>query len=538
MKRYLYILIPVALLVGLIAWRLRTKTSEQAQQNKAAQARKNAPANVTVVAAQRQDLVQSYESIGNVESPFNVKLASKITGRIDYLQAREGDRVRAGQLLVRVDPSEILGQVAQGQATVAEAQQRLAQAQMTTNSTDVTIASQISQSRATVASNQANYQQVKQNYAAQVAAAHAAVVDAQGRVNTADAAISSANAAIRSAKANLANCVVLYNRTYNLYKQGFVAAQDVDNARTQRDIQKAAVDTAQQQLSSAQSQKGSAQAQEQASQDQADITATKGKADIEAARQAVLQAQAALRTAVSNRAQAPAYRANLRALQAAVVAAQGQLANAQAQLVNTDLRSSIDGVVTARSADPGATVTAGQTLLTILSNGMVYVTTPVPEEQIRFIHNGMIGQAVFDALPGRRFSGRVTQVYPSADPTTRQFSVRITLSNPQGLIKPGMFARVTFITQRTLGALVVPREAIKQGKTGDYVVVVDEKGVAHRRPVQVGVDDGAVIQVLSGLNVGEQVVTLSLQPVRDDQKVKSAPPVGGGSTGASSGGGR
>lgn len=515
------IIIPILLLGGLIAWRLGAKKKETAQRNQAATARKNAPANVTVVPATVRDIVETYQAVGSVESPFNVRLAAKITGRVDYLQVREGAKVTQGEVLARIDSSEVAATVAQQQANVAEAQGRLTQAQLTTSSTNVGIASQIAQQRATQASAQADYNQQRQNYASQVAAANAAVTAAQGSVTNVRSTIRNAEATVRSAQANLNNAQVKLNRTLDLYKQGFVAAQDVDDARTQVSVQQGAVDVAKGQLAGAQAQLGSSQAQLQATQEQASIVSVKGKSDIEAARQKVLQAQAAVTLAVANRAQTPAYLANLRALQAAVTAAQGQLRNAQAQLANTVLRSPLNGVVTMRAADPGTTVMAGTPVLTIQSLQQVYVTTSIPEEISRNTRLGQTASAEFDALPGRAYIGKITQVNPAADPQSRQFTVRLTLDNPTGQFKPGMFARVTFVTQRTPHALQVPREAVKaDSKTRAQVVtVVDADGSAHIRPVKIGISSGANLQILDGLQAGENVVTLSLTPVKDGQKV-------------------
>ena len=519
--KFITILIPILLLGGLIAWRLGAKKKETAQRNQAAAARKNAPANVTVVPASARDIVDTYEAVGNVESPFNVRLAAKLTGRVDYLQVREGAKVTQGEVLARIDPSEVAATVTQQQANVAEAQGRLAQAQLTTNATNVGVTSQIAQQRATQASLQADYAQQQQNYAASVAAANAAVTAAQGNVTNVRSAIRNAEATVRSAQANLNNAQVKLNRTLDLYKQGYVAAQDVDDARTQVSVQQGAVDVAKGQLAGAQAQLGSAQAQLQSTQEQASIVSIKGKADIEAARQKVLQARAAVTLAVANRSQTPAYLANLRALQATVTAAQGQLRNAQAQLENTILRSPLNGFVTMRAADPGTTVTAGTPILTIESLQQVYVTTSIPEEISNSVRLGQTASAVFDALPGRTYTGKITQVNPAADPQSRQFTVRLTLDNPTGQLKPGMFARVTFVTRRTPHALQIPREAVKTDpKTRSQVVtVVDADGVAHTRPVKTGVSSGNNIQILDGLQAGEQVVTLSLAPVKDGQKV-------------------
>ena len=121
----------------------------------------------------------------------------------------------------------------------------------------------------------------------------------------------------------------------------------------------------------------------------------------------------------------------------------------------------------------------------------------------------------------------MTQINPAADPQSRQFAVRLTLNNPTGQIRPGMFARVTFVTLRIPNALQVPREAVRNDKKtgGQVVTVIDANSVAHVRPVKTGISNGADIQLLQGVQPGENVVTLSLTPVRDEQKVNAA--VGG-----------
>src|SRR5581483_4172802 len=195
MKRFLYVLVPILALGLMIAWRLNVKKTEAAQQTKQREARMKAPPMVSVAPAQTRDIVQTFEAVGSVEAPFNVKIAPRLTGQIDFLQVREGDHVKKGQVLVRIDPSDLNSQVRQQQAALAEAQYRLAQAQINQNPTNVSVSTQIQQQ----------------------AAAAAAVTDAQGRVDNANAAIGNAEAAIRSAQANLDNAQARYNRILDLY---------------------------------------------------------------------------------------------------------------------------------------------------------------------------------------------------------------------------------------------------------------------------------------------------------------------------------
>ena len=519
MKRIFYFVIPAVLLFGLIGWRFAAKRRDKAAQDKAATARKNAPPNVTIAPAVIRDIIHDFEGVGSADAPYNVRISSKVTGLLTYLNVREGDAVTTGQVVAKIDPAQILAQVQAQRGAVAEAQQRLSQAEITANPTNVQVSTQIRSQNASVNSAKANFNQTQQNYASQVAAAQAAVTDAQGRVDTAEAAIRNAEAQIRSAQANLNNAQVKYDRTYDLYKQGFVAAQDVDDARTQVDVERGALDVATAQRNSAQASRDSAAAQKKSALDQLAITKNKGKSDIEASRALYQQSQAGLDLARANNAQKPAYQANLAALRSAVVSAQAQERNLESQLSDTTLRSSVNGYVTARTADPGTVVTAGQSVLTIEAIKQIYVTTSVPEDVSRQVHEGMSAIAVFDALPNQKFTGPITQVNPAADPSSRQFTVRLTLDNPRQLIKPGMFSRVTIETQRTRSAVVVPREAVKPGKNGPTVTVVDAQMVAHVRPVQTGDSDAAGIQITQGIQAGENVVTLSQNPVKDGVKV-------------------
>ncbi|MCA1596059.1 MAG: biotin/lipoyl-binding protein, partial [Chloroflexi bacterium] len=180
MKRWIFLIALVGALGFLIAWRLEQNHAAVVAQAQQRQMMMKKPPVVSVAVAQVRDIVHSFSSVGNVESPENVRIASKVTGRILYLQAQPGDHVIAGELLVRIDPSQVQAQVQQQQAALAAAN--------------------------------ANYNQVRGNYAAQVEAALSAVADARGKVSSATAAEGNARAAIATAQANFRNAQAQYNR--------------------------------------------------------------------------------------------------------------------------------------------------------------------------------------------------------------------------------------------------------------------------------------------------------------------------------------
>lgn len=185
MKRWVYTLIPVVVLFSLIGWRIQQKKAEMGMQASQQKMRMGGAPPVTLASAEVRDISQSFEATGSVEAPLHVAIAPKVAGRIEYLQVQEGDRIHKGQVLVRIDPSEVEAEVRAQQANVAEARYRLAQAKLTENSTNVGVSTQIRQQRAGSASARADYNQVKKNYEAQLASANASVSDAASRVNSA-----------------------------------------------------------------------------------------------------------------------------------------------------------------------------------------------------------------------------------------------------------------------------------------------------------------------------------------------------------------
>jgi len=509
-KRWILAFILLLLVGSPIVWRLAQRRSEVAAQTEQRSARMKSALPVTLSPVEVRDLTRVFNATGSVEAPLNVKIAAKVTGRIEFLQVREGDRVRKGQVLVRIDPSEVEASVQQQQASLAEAQYRLAQAQLNQSPANVAVNTQIRQQEAAVSSATADYNQTSENYKAQLASASANVRDAESQVGN-------ARSAIKSAQANLENATAKYNRIFDLYKQGFTAAQDVDDAKTSVNVQQAAVEIAEGQLTSAMTHQESAE-------QQAAIVKTKGLADIEASRAKLDQAKAALEYANANSAQKPAYEQSLAALRSSVDAARAALRMAQSKRADTVLKAPLDGVVTARYVDPGAIATSGQPIIAVQFIRQIWVTIAVPEEISPKLHIGRPAKVTLDALPNRVFFGSIIQVNGAADPQSRQLMARVILDNREGIFKPGMYARVAIETDRVKNAIVVPREAVQRDKDGAFVMVVDAANKASRRAVSVGAQDAKGIAIESGVRPGEKVVTMSASPVRDGQVVRTGGP--------------
>jgi len=527
MRRIVKILIPVLILAGLIGWRVHlNKVSAQALQTNGGGGggrgggRGNRSSNVSVGKVQMRDIVHTFSTTANIESPQTVKLSPKIAGVITQITVKEGDPVQIGQVLVKLDDSELQAAVRKNQAMLAVARAHLLQTQATQSSTLTPLATQIVQNQAAVRSAEASYNQLSDTFAQQVAAADALVTDAQSKVASAAAAVVNAQAAQTSAEANAANANTSLTRQTALLDAGAVAKQDVDNARTTAAVQAGSVGVAKAQVNAAQANLQSAQAQLKSAQNQATITKRKSRSDIAAAHASLVQAEQQLKNSKANTDQRAAYHATVAGLQADVQSAQADLITAQVQLSQTVIKSTINGFVSSRLADPGTLASPGTPVMNLQALKQVWVNVPIPQEQIAQISQGQDVTVTIDSLTGQKFHGRIFQINPSGDPSSRDFTVRVALDNDKAELKPGMFARISLDTEHIRGATVVPLEGIKKDDEGSYVWLFNAAdSTIHRQAITIGASDDNGSQVLSGVKPGDQIVTVGGTRLKDGAKV-------------------
>ena len=169
-----------------------------------------------------------------------------------------------------------------------------------------------------------------------------------------------------------------------------------------------------------------------------------------------------------------------------------------------------NAVVVERLVQAGERVSAGTPLFRLAARSPVWVEARVPENDLAGIREGDQATIELQAHPDRSWTGRVSRIYPSLDPTTRTARVRIVVASPGGEIRPGMFASVTLESSGTdaelAEALLIPRDAVIRAGTRDVVFVEEHPGHFVGREVRLGRAAGDRITVLSGLREGERVV--------------------------------
>ena len=171
------------------------------------------------------------------------------------------------------------------------------------------------------------------------------------------------------------------------------------------------------------------------------------------------------------------------------------------------LRAPFDGRVITRNITKGEVVETDQKLFTVANLTDVWVIGNVPEKDIRFIRKDQNVNVVLAAYPHAIFGGTITYVGDVLDPATRTMSLRVTVSNPERLLKPEMFAVISVYATSSPDALSVPLAAVQDGPVGKMVFIQQEAGTFEARTVKLGNEEGEVVRVLEGVKAGEQVVT-------------------------------
>ncbi|MBT3603267.1 MAG: efflux RND transporter periplasmic adaptor subunit, partial [Candidatus Latescibacteria bacterium] len=189
-----------------------------------------------------------------------------------------------------------------------------------------------------------------------------------------------------------------------------------------------------------------------------------------------------------------------------VVSAEGALMEVDANLGYTAVSSPLDGVVVQKFVEVGDMAAPGAPLFTVEQQDPMKVTVQISERDLPYIQ---VSQPVVVRVEATRntqdLAGRVEAVIPSGDPRSRTFEVRVVLDNKEASLRSGMFARVQFQKDTRPGLLISASVVVTQGQLrGVYVI---DNGKARLRWVRLGKVFGDRVEVLSGLSVGDQIIT-------------------------------
>lgn len=345
---------------------------------------------------------------GNIELT-EVKISFKTAGRMTELLVEEGDPVRKGMLLARLDREQLQAQRAAQQAAVAAAQ------------------SQLEQLRTAI-----EFQ--RENLEGTVAASRAELEQAEARLRELLAGsrpqeIQEARAAVEAARTASLKAAADWMRAQTLFKNDDISAAQYDQFRAAHEAAQAALRQAEQRL--------------------ALVEEGPRKETIEAARAAAERARAALRLAEAGRLELRRREQELTARQAEVDRLKAQLAVVETQLADSEVYSPIDGVVLVKSAEPGETVAAGATILTLGDIDHPWLRGYVNQTLLGRLRLGSEVRVTTDSYPGKTYQGRLAFIASEAEFTPKQiqtpeervklvYRIKVELPNPNRELKLNM----------------------------------------------------------------------------------------------------
>ena len=335
---------------------------------------------------------------GRIEGDDSM-VAAKTSGRIREITVREGDQVKAGQIIAVLDDDQIKARVSQAQSAVQQAEAR------------------VQWSRQQIGVLQASLNQTRMSVSQ-------ARLDAEGRVSQATAQVAAAEAALAEAKAVYEQARFDKERYSALARKGVVSTRESEQSITTAEAQEAVLMAAQKQ-----------------------VEATRGN---------LMAARAYLDNPAIRASEAAAIEQQIAQAQSDILSAQADAERARAQLREAeanreDLKivAPFDGTVATRAAEPGEVVSAGTPIMKIVNLDQVHLRAFIPEGEIGRVRVGQSARVYLDSNPGNALEAVVARVDPEAsftpentyfrdDRVKQVVGVKLQIINPQGFAKPGM----------------------------------------------------------------------------------------------------
>lgn len=204
---------------------------------------------------------------------------------------------------------------------------------------------------------------------------------------------------------------------------------------------------------------------------------------------------------------------------AAMQSGEAKVALARARLDKTKITAPFSGLVGFREVSLGAYVAAGTDLVRLVKTDPIEVDFRIPERFLSALSQGQEVDVHVDAYPGRQFKGTVFALDNVVDVNGRSIRVRARIANPQGLLRPGLFARVKLVTEVRRNAVMVPETAIVPDPKGEFVYRIID-GKAKKTSVKLGLRMAGKVEIVEGLGEGDVVVTAGQQKIRDGAPVQ------------------
>jgi HlyD family secretion protein len=244
--------------------------------------------------------------------------------------------------------------------------------------------------------------------------------------------------------------------------------------------------------------------------------------DLDTAMAGLVQAKAAYDTASKHlqSLQTVSRQAALEQAQGQLTSAKGKYAGAEAQVSYSEIRSPIDGVVTDRALFAGETAAAGSSLITVMDTSALLAKVHLSQivaQRLKVGDDAMVTvEGITDPIPAK-----ISLISPALDPGSTTVEIWLRVDNRKGVLKAGAPARASIVGRTVPGAIKIPVSAVLTAENGSKsVMTVGSDGAAHRKSIKLGIQDGGDVQVISGLEMSDTVISEGAYGLDDGTKVK------------------
>lgn len=216
-------------------------------------------------------------------------------------------------------------------------------------------------------------------------------------------------------------------------------------------------------------------------------------------------------------------RADYDQARARLESARAAIASKQALIDKKKIRAPFSGLLGIRQVDLGEFLDPGAHIAPLQSLDPIYADYTLPERFLADISVGQVLEVKVQSYPGERFEGRIQAINPGIDPGTRSIRLRAKLENSEGRLRPGMFAEVRTLLPPRDDILTLPQQAITYAPYGDTVFAIEEKDgklIVQRKPVTTGEVRNGRVEIIEGLEAGDQVASAGQTKLRNDMVVE------------------
>jgi HlyD family secretion protein len=480
--------------------------------------------NILIDTVKRQDIKQTVLATGQVTSSTDLDLAFKLSGIVQRINVKVGDKAANGQVLATLDQRDQLASLTSARGTAAAAQANYQKVLDGASSQEVAVAQAgVDAAQVTLDNAQNNVTDTKNQQAVLVANAYKALLNStlqaipkstnQGTAPAISGAYSGSAAGTYEIRFLVTSGGYTYLVSGLESMEGTITSGSFSPIGTrgvyaQFPVTNYANDVWDIDIpnTKAPNYVANLNAYNAAVQNQ---TAAVAAADnsVAAAQSALDQAKAQL-----DLKRAQARPADIQAAQAQILSAQGQLQQASAALENTQIRAPVGGTITAVDIKVGEQASALKEVIVLQDVGNLHVEANISEANIASLQLGQKVDITFDALgPDRHFTAAVAAIDPASTVVSGVVNYKITASlDKSDDIKPGMTANMSIVVAEKPGVLTVPLRAVLNNNGKKTIRVIDDpkKKTYHEADVTTGLEaDGGVVEILSGLNEGQEIVT-------------------------------